>query len=77
MLVHKSNNESDIKINDFCVDIHDDAVAEVVEIPEANELANDQCEMDAINIQSDQPHLTMSVLRLRHSVGQNMTLMTS
>lgn len=54
VLVHKSNNESDIKIND----IHDDAVAEVVEIPEANELTNDQWEMDAINIQSDQPHLT-------------------
>ena len=35
-----------------------DALAEVVEIPESNVLANDQCEMDAINIQSDQPHLT-------------------
>ena len=58
VLVHKSNNESDIKIND----IHDDAVAEVVEIPEANELTNDQWEMDAINIQSDQ---LLSVLRLR------------
>ena len=63
VLVHKSNNESDIKINDFCVDIHDDAIAVVVEIPEANELTTDQCEMDAINIQSDQ---LLSVPRRRH-----------